>query len=236
MKAQDPTGSAKQDSGDGAGQRREQPGKEGPTTKSENRPNESSDSQSVSSDRSEGGQAGSKISQQQPGSRGSGLPNSGGQAGKTAESTKSAPAAARGADDPNLEFTRKQVDLALEHLKDQLAKEKPDLLEQLGWSRDEARRFLENWRKRVAAAQQEGARGQAARNSLEEALKSLGLRPHGTQLKGSRNASDQFQNLRDAGQSDPPSDWADLFRAYTKSVAGEGREAKRQGAQSHPNP
>jgi hypothetical protein len=122
--------------------------------------------------------------------------------------------------------------LALEHLKDQLSKDKPQLLEQLGWSRDEARKFMDSWKSRMAAAERQGPEGQAARESLKDALKSLDLRPHSTQLRGGRTSGDQLQNLRDSGQFDPPSEWADQFRAYTRSLSSQkeasGQKADRQ--------
>jgi hypothetical protein len=104
-----------------------------------------------------------------------------------------------------------------------VAKEKPDLLKKLGWNRDDAQRFLEAWRKRVAAAQESGPAGDAARRSLDQALKNLGLRPRGTRLGGGRTKTDQTDNLHDAGQFDPPSDWQEAVGAYSRTLAGQRR-------------
>jgi hypothetical protein len=104
-----------------------------------------------------------------------------------------------------------------------MAKDKPDLLKKLGWSREEAQRFYENWRKMQEAAGQQGEKGKAARKSLDEAIKSLGLRPRGTRLKPGQTSSDRLQNLRGTGRFDPPSDWAEQFRAFSRGVAGNGR-------------
>lgn len=219
VKTNSKTGQAQKEMGPGGegGDRREEEKPEGELTKPQDKPGNSSDGHSGDQEKSQSGESGGKAADQQ-GSAGAGAPTTGGHAGKTSN-VNAAPAKERGEDAANAEFTQKQVDLALEHLKDQLAKEKPELLEQLGWSREEAQRFLENWRKRMAAARQPGVQGEAARKSLNEAFKSLGLRPHGTQLKGGRTTADSMQNLRDAGQFDPPSDWADLFRAYTRSTS-----------------
>jgi hypothetical protein len=180
------------------------------------------------SEPSDAGQGGSSPANQ-PGASGAGNPIRGGRAGRVDNVTAVPPAAPRGPDEANLEFTRQQVDLNLAHLKDQLAKEKSPLLEQLGWSRDEARRFLEAWRQRVASAQQAGPKGAAARKALDEAFISLGLRPHGTQLHGGHTAADQLQGLHDPAQFDPPGDWADLFRAYTRSTGGGNPGQPRTG-------
>ena len=126
------------------------------------------------------------------------------------------------ADEANLDYARKQTDLALEHLREQTARDNSELLDELGWSRQDAARFLERWEQMKRAAGQQGAEGQAAKKSLQEAIKSLGLRPHGTQLQGQR-AGDQLRSLRDAGRFDPPAEWAEQVREYSRGVAGEGR-------------
>ena len=88
-----------------------------------------------------------------------------------------------GEDDPNLEYTKKATDLAIEYLKDQLAKGKPDqkLLDELKWTPDDMRRFVDQWDR---FKKQADAADPATKKKLEEKMKSLGLRPHGTTLKG----------------------------------------------------
>ncbi|MGD0899719.1 MAG: hypothetical protein ABR915_17950 [Thermoguttaceae bacterium] len=216
-KSSNQKGSAAAPTASGEGQRREQPGAEGPLSKSDHPPNESAEGTAARDEPSSGGQAGSNSSDQ-PGSRGSGQPTGGGRPGNSAEVTASGNAQDRGEDAANLEFTKKQVDLALEHLKDQLAKEKPGLLKELGWTRQEAQQFLDNWQRRVAAAQESGPEGAAARRSLDRALKNLGLRPRDTLVRGGRTTPDDVRNLRDAGQSDPPRDWQDAVEAYSRAL------------------
>jgi hypothetical protein len=104
-----------------------------------------------------------------------------------------------------------------------MAKDKPELLDKLGWSRQDAERFLKRWEQWKQAAGQQGPEGQAAKKSLDEAIKSLGLRPHGTVLRGGQTKHDQLDNLRDAGRSDPPGDWAEQVHEYTRGVATGGR-------------
>jgi hypothetical protein len=131
------------------------------------------------------------------------------------------------ADEANLEYARRQTTLALEHLHDQLAKEKPPLLERLGWTKDDARQFLARWQEMQRAAAEKGELGDSARKQLKEALKSLGLRPRGTELRGGGTKPEEPQNLRTPGRFPPPPDVAELLRAYTRGVAnGDRRDQK----------
>ncbi len=215
-----PTGSAaKQSSENGTGTGQKPDGKaEG------GKPSDSSDQgQGTPQDKtSEGGKAGKNTSEG-PGTRGSGPPTGGGKPGEqTGEATPPEPADNL-ADEASLDYSRRQTELALEHLRDQLAKEKPELLEKLGWTKDDARRFLERWEQMRASAGEKGANSEVARKRFEDALRSLGLRPRGAELKHGGVTTDKPQQQRDASRFVPPPDWAEQFREYTKGVAGEQR-------------
>ena len=200
------------------GPSREQPGGENLGKKGDNQ--DVSGKQGSQQQPTAGGQPGSQASDQ-PGSGGQGSPTGGGgTAGTASETPVPPPPGEPGGDAANLEYARMQTDLALEHLKDQLAKEKPDLLERLGWNREEARQFLEKWQQMERAAAQQGPQGETATKQLDEALKSLGLRPRGTQLRGGQTPRDKLQNLRDAGRFAPPPQWAEQVRQYHRGVAG----------------
>jgi hypothetical protein len=125
-----------------------------------------------------------------------------------------------GGEDPNLEYTRKATDLAVENLKDQLAKNKLDqeLLDKLKWSREDVEKFVKHWEEMKREAGQPGAKGKAAREQLDESLRSLGLRPRGTNVKGNSTA-DKFRNLKDARDSQPPAEYADQYRAYSTGTS-----------------
>jgi hypothetical protein len=170
-------------------------------------------------DPTDGGQPGQRTSEG-PGARGEGQPASGGvpRDGDLApgEATGEEP----GGDDPNLDYARRQTDLALEHLEDQLRQQEPDLLDRLGWDRDQARRFLQEWQEMKRRAAREDHAGRDARRQLDDALRSLGLRPQTSELRGGRSGTDRLDGLRDAGRFEPPADWAEWLRAYTKGVAG----------------
>ncbi len=89
----------------------------------------------------------------------------GGKPGNTSDTVPPPEAADAEADSANLEYARRQSALALEHLRDQLAKEKPDLLDRLGWSKEDARRFLDRWEAMQQSAAENGAAGTAAKRS-----------------------------------------------------------------------
>lgn len=125
-----------------------------------------------------------------------------------------------GGEDPNLEYTRKATDLAIENLKDQLAKNKLDqeLLDKLKWSREDVERFVKHWEDMKREAGQPGTKGKAAQQQLDDALRSLGLRPKGTSVK-SRAASDKIRDMKDARDSQPPAEYADQYRAYSTGTS-----------------
>ena len=115
----------------------------------------------------------------------------------------------------------------LEHLRDQLAKDKPALLDRLGWTKEDARRFIDRWEEMKRLAAEAGPQGDAARKELNDALRSLGLRPRGTELRHGGVAADKPENQRDARNSAPPPDWDEQMRAYTRGVAGADRQEKK---------
>jgi hypothetical protein len=147
----------------------------------------------------------------------------GGQPGTVELPVDSQPSAAPAGDDPNLEYARKATALALEHLADQTAKDHSKLLDRLGWTRKEAEDFIRQWETMRKAAGQTGPEGKTAKAELDEALRSLGLRPRGTELKSDRSQVDKLQHLKDAGHFAPPPEMIEQFRAYTQGVAGSGK-------------
>jgi collagen type III alpha len=162
---------------------------------------------------------------------GSGNPGSGGQEGGQTDAGPVPESQPSEADQANLDYARKQTELALEHLEDQLAKDKPDLLDRLGWTREQAQSFIDRWQQLRRAAEEKSPRGQDAKKQLDDALKSLGLRPGTTYLKHGGTKEDQMRDLRDSGRFAPPPDWAEQFREYTRGVANQGKAANgEQGA------
>ena len=129
------------------------------------------------------------------------------------------------ADAANLEYTRKSTDLALDHLKNELAKDEPDpeLLNQLGWSRRDLERFVQRWERMRADAQTPGATGEAAKRELDETLRSLGLRPRATSLKSKAGPGDQVQGVKESRRTTPPPEYREQSKAYSQGTARGGR-------------
>jgi len=94
-----------------------------------------------------------------------------------------------------------------------------DLLERLGWTPEEAREFLRRWQQLNQDAQQDGPAGDAARRARDEALKSLGLRPHGTELRGG-GLGESHVGKHDSTRYEAPGSWSDWLKAYSRGVAG----------------
>ncbi len=215
VKADQPTGrSADEQEGPGSGQRK-QPGGQQPGQQPQAAPEAS-----PSGDRGDAGQPGTSPPQgqdpSQQGTPGAGNPIAGGKPGARPPGAPSAEPGIYRGDDPNLEYTRKRTNLALEYLEDQLAKEQPDegLLGRLGWNKEDLQRFYQEWDqlRREAAGQGPGA--EAARRNLDKALRSLGLRPPGTQLRGGQTKAERVGSLKEGFRSKPPDEWAEPYRAY----------------------
>lgn len=164
--------------------------------------------------------ASAKKPSRQSGSTSGNPTEGGGEPGKAGQSEPPPAPPLPPPDAPNLEYARKQTTLALEHLADQLAKDRSELLERLGWDRAYAENFLRQWQQMLQAANQPGPQGEAAKRELDKALKSLGLRPVQSRVQKATTPSDRLQQLQDTGRIPPPLEWRDYFKAYTEGVAG----------------
>ena len=122
-------------------------------------------------------------------------------------------------DDPNLEYAREATDMALRYLKDQ--QDNPDraLLDELGWTNEDLRKFIQRWDK----LHQETGDDQSVRRALKERLKSLGLQPSRNTIRHGKQHNDDFRKLTDPGnRTRPPQNYQEIFEAYQKSTATEG--------------
>lgn len=146
---------------------------------------------------------------------------SGGKPGGNQQGTEKWEPGQQGADEANLEYSRKATDLALQHLKDQLRKNPgdPELLKKLGWTRDEAKQFIQRWETMRKQAQTPDARGAQARRELDETLKSLGLRPKASTLQGNAARTDKSQGYKESRKSTPPPQYIEQYKAYTQGTA-----------------
>jgi hypothetical protein len=122
-------------------------------------------------------------------------------------------------DEANLDYARKQTDLVLEKLAEQLDRKgvDEDLLKQLGWSEDDLRKFVQRWRERKDAAERRDQSGDAAKRELEEALRSLGLRRG--PLQQGRVKDDTLRDLREGYRGPVPLEYQERLRAYNQGVS-----------------
>ncbi len=117
----------------------------------------------------------------------------------------------------DVEHARNAANLAIEHLRESLAKGRTDVLEDLGWTPEQARAFLDRWQQ----MQQNAATGDPSqRAEFEKAVKSLGLRPGGVQ--SSREVPvDRKGGQAEGRRSRPPSDYREQFKAFMQGTSVE---------------
>jgi hypothetical protein len=119
--------------------------------------------------------------------------------------------------DTDLSHARNAADLALEHLRKNVAAGRTDVLDRLGWTPEQARAFLERWQEMRRLADSPDPR---QRGEFERTLRSLGLRPEG--VRSSRDApSDTKGGQAEGRRSRPPSSYREQFEAYLRGTAGE---------------
>ncbi len=128
-------------------------------------------------------------------------------------------------DEANLDYARQQTDLILNKLDDQLDQKEVDekLLEKLGWSKDELRRFVDRWKnlKKQAAGEDESS---AAKQQLDDALQSLGLGRNRQSGFHSQTAKDKLRELQDSYRGKIPLKYQQRVRAYVKGTATASEE------------
>lgn len=112
---------------------------------------------------------------------------------------------------------RNAADLAIEHLRKSVAEGRRDVLDQLGWTPEQARAFLERWdaMRRLAGSDDPRQRGE-----FERAIRSLGLRPEG--VRSSRDVPADVKGGQAEGRrSRPPSEYRDQVKAYLQGTTAE---------------
>jgi hypothetical protein len=129
------------------------------------------------------------------------------------------------ADLANLEYSRKATDLAISHLKDELNKSPndPKVLDKLGWTRQEAEKFVERWEAMRKSAKSTDKASPGGKRQLDDALRSLGLRPQGTTLSGSAARDDRTQGMQESRRTKPPAEYSEAFKAYTQGTTRGGK-------------
>ena len=117
----------------------------------------------------------------------------------------------------DLAHARNAADLAIEHLRQAVESGDDGVLDDLGWSPQQARDFLTRWE---AMRRMARSGDQRQRSEFEQAVRSLGLRPAG--VRSSREVPADVKGGQAEGRrSRPPSDYREQFKAFLQGAAAE---------------
>jgi hypothetical protein len=117
----------------------------------------------------------------------------------------------------DLADARNAADLAIKHLRDDLDAGRNDVLDQLGWTPEQARQFLDRWE---TMRRQANSADPRKKIEFERAVRSLGLRPDG--VRSSRAAPTEARGGQTEGRrSRPPSEYREQLKAYLQSTDGQ---------------
>ncbi|NIL98493.1 MAG: hypothetical protein GTO53_11435, partial [Planctomycetales bacterium] len=125
-----------------------------------------------------------------------------------------------GADDANLQYARQQTELVLDYLQEQLDRGGVDqeLKERFGWSDQQFADFVRRYGDLRARAKSAGEEGRAARQELDDTLRSLGLRRPAAELRSGRPKIDKAEGLQQSGRARPPQEYQEQFDAFRRDA------------------
>ena len=157
------------------------------------------------------------------GQQGKGAPAGGGQAGANAEgaSANGASGTVDDGEEANLEFKKQATELVLKRLQDGLERGDidPELLEKLGWTQDEMRRFTERLSKHLQDAKSgdETPESQARRQQFEEMLKSLDVNKKGTTRQGDKAAQREVNQI-ESHRATVPKKYSGAYDKFSREI------------------
>ncbi|QDU50071.1 hypothetical protein [Gimesia panareensis] len=128
------------------------------------------------------------------------------------------------ADEANLEYGKEAANLVLKRIKDELKRDKvdPELLKELGWTKDEMKQFSERLQKQLQTPDQnqQTPESLARKRQFEEMLKSL--KPAGQAARRNRNSTRQ-QNSDSLGprRLPVPEEYREAYDAFTRGLANQ---------------
>jgi hypothetical protein len=106
--------------------------------------------------------------------------------------------------------------MVLEDLRDQQPNPDRELMDELGWTQDDLRAFLDRWR----SLKEKAVEDPNAKRQLDETLRSLGIQPTKDTRRRAAQRTDESRGLRESGtDSKPPAIYQDQFRAFKKGAS-----------------
>ncbi len=134
----------------------------------------------------------------------------------------SAPTTNEEGEEANLEYNKQATELVLKRLQDGLERGDvdPELLEQLGWTEAEMKRFAERLGKHLQESKSpdETPESQARRQQFEEMLKSLDLKKRGAKRSG-ENSPQRDVNQIESRRANVPPQYRRAYEQFTKDLA-----------------
>ncbi|MCM2373832.1 circumsporozoite protein-membrane associated protein [Aporhodopirellula aestuarii] len=122
-------------------------------------------------------------------------------------------------DPVDLEYTKAATDMVLDYLDETRADPDPELLDRLKWTEQDLKRFRQRWES-IKPIDQGPRADTPPPNEIEEALRSLGMRPPESTQSNRRDQSDDIRGLRDSGNRRPaPADIRDAFEAFRRGLS-----------------
>ena len=144
-----------------------------------------------------------------------------GKGGELPDAGSSDEAAALEEEAANLEYNKQATELVLKRLQKELERGDvdPELLEQLGWTEAEMKRFAERLGKHLEKnnANDETPESAARREQFEEMLKTLDLKKGGTKRTGENSPQREVNQIESRRTNVPPT-YKKAFEQFTKDL------------------
>lgn len=134
-------------------------------------------------------------------------PRTGGQGGAGGSSEPIVP------DKANLDHAKQVTDLVINKLDEQKFDPDQDLLDQMNWTQQDLENFLRQWQKMKENADSGSIE---AKQTYEDALRSLGLQRDVQRRNANVKRDKPFQLNEDGAVDQIPSEYVDQFKAYLK--------------------
>lgn len=112
------------------------------------------------------------------------------------------------------DYARQATDLILQALQRERDQPDPELLQRMGWSKEQLQAFVDRWMK----AKEEASRFPEKKREYDEALRSLGLTPSAGRTRQADGRNDGLQGMREeGGRIRPPESLRERFDAFRKA-------------------